>query len=136
MVKGSVPLLRESEAVEGGEEGKQEIGLGSGEGVVSWGEGEGSCGGAPAKGPSLVLGVVGEPEGVIGWGFVLVGTEVVVVEVLWYSGHVSPTFVTVLLGSAIGNVWPNDPRACSRGRVDGRPVIRVGKCAVKPKVDM
>ena len=41
VVKGSVPLLREGEAVEGGDEGKQEIGLGSGEGVVSWGEGEG-----------------------------------------------------------------------------------------------
>ena len=40
VVKGSVPLLRESEPVEGGEEGKQEISLGSGEGVVSWGEGK------------------------------------------------------------------------------------------------
>ena len=82
VVEGGVPLLWESKAVQGGDEGIKEIGLGSGERVVGWGEGEGSCGGAPAKGPTLVFGVVGEPEGVIGWGFVLVGTEVVVVEVL------------------------------------------------------
>ena len=115
MVKGSVPLFTKSEAIEGGEEGKQEISLGGGKGVISGSEREGSCGGASAKGTSLICRVVGEPQGVVGWGLVLVGAEVIVVEILWYFGHVSPSFITVLFGCAIGNVWPDNPRAGSRG---------------------
>ena len=58
MVPGGVLLLWEGEAVQCGDEGIKEIGLGSGEGMVGRGNRKLSYGGAPANWPTLLLGVV------------------------------------------------------------------------------
>ena len=110
--------------------------MGRCEGVFSGGEWKGPNGRTPADGSALLFGVLGLPKGVLRWGHVLFSAIVVLLEVLGNVGHVSPASVTILFGCTVWHDRPNDPCACSGGRVDGNPIVRVWKVAMESKVTL
>ncbi len=70
------------------------------------------------------------------WGLFLIGSIMVDLEVLRNVGHMCPSLVTVLFSSAVRDIRPNHPCASPSRRVDGRPVVCTGKCAMEAKIDV
>ena len=64
----------------------------------------------------------------------LIVKVVVFVEVLWNISHVGPTFLAILLRSAVWHIWPHYPRARTRGFTDGCPILSVGERSVEAEI--
>ena len=106
------------------------------EGVLSGGEWKGPNARTPADRAALLFGVLGLPERVLRRGHVLFSAIVVLLEVLGNVGHVSAASVTILFGCAVWHVRPNDPCACSGGRVNGNQIVGVWKGTMQVKVTL